>query len=158
MDTTSGPNDRNTLLESNGKASIGRKTSRNVIKSSKAHLWGSGSPSLAQTEIQLSVNHKRVQRLMREMGIRAVIQKKRPYYGKKASDAISGNHLNRNFHATNPNEKWVTDITYLIFNGQTEGQDVQERKLFWTMPAWKAFFAISRRMVSICARFAQPKR
>jgi putative transposase len=31
----------------------------------------------------LNLNHKRVQRLMREMGIRAVSRKKKPYYGKK---------------------------------------------------------------------------
>ncbi|PFN63940.1 hypothetical protein COJ75_00230 [Bacillus thuringiensis] len=31
---------------------------------------------------------------------------------------ISENHLNRDFQALRPNEKWVTDITYLIFNGQ----------------------------------------
>ncbi|MFP3472826.1 DDE-type integrase/transposase/recombinase, partial [Micrococcus sp. SIMBA_144] len=28
------------------------------------------------------------------------------------------NHLNRDFQASEPNKKWVTDITYLIFNGQ----------------------------------------
>ncbi|OEF95966.1 integrase, partial [Vulcanibacillus modesticaldus] len=64
----------------------------------------------------LKVNHKRVQRLMKEMGICAVIRKKRPYYGKKEPYVISNNNLNRDFHATKPNEKWVTDITYLIFN------------------------------------------
>ncbi|MBN9901182.1 DDE-type integrase/transposase/recombinase [Bacillus thuringiensis] len=31
---------------------------------------------------------------------------------------ILENHLNREFQASKPNEKWVTDITYLIFNGQ----------------------------------------
>jgi transposase InsO family protein len=41
-----------------------------------------------------------------------------PYYGKKEPYVISDNHLNRGFHASKPNEKWVTDITYLIFNGQ----------------------------------------
>jgi putative transposase len=66
----------------------------------------------------LKINHKRVQRLMREMGIRAVIRKKRPYYGKKETYVISQNHLNRSFQASKPNEKWVTDITYLIFKGQ----------------------------------------
>ncbi len=55
---------------------------------------------------------------MREMGIRAVIRKKRPYYGKKEPYVISDNHLNRDFHASKPNENWVTDITYLIFNGR----------------------------------------
>ncbi|MED4718804.1 IS3 family transposase [Bacillus badius] len=66
----------------------------------------------------LSINHKRVQRLMSELGIQAVIRKKRPYYGKKEAYVVSDNHLNRDFQASKPNEKWVTDITYLIFNGQ----------------------------------------
>ncbi len=71
-----------------------------------------------QRECRLHINHKRVQRLMKEMGVMAVIRKKRPYYGKKEAYVISGNHLNRQFQASRPNEKWVTDITYLIFNGQ----------------------------------------
>jgi transposase InsO family protein len=66
----------------------------------------------------LYINHKRVQRLMGELGIQAVIRKKKPYYGKKEAYVVSDNHLNRNFVASKPNEKWVTDITYLLFNGQ----------------------------------------
>lgn len=66
----------------------------------------------------ICINHKRVQRLMGELGIRAVIRKKRPYFGKKESFVISDNHLNRDFYASEPNQKWVTDITYLGFNGQ----------------------------------------
>ncbi|MGR5993078.1 IS3 family transposase [Bacillus cereus] len=31
---------------------------------------------------------------------------------------ISNNYLNRDFYAIAPNQKWVTDITYLNFNGQ----------------------------------------
>ncbi|WP_103652709.1 IS3 family transposase [Bacillus thuringiensis] len=37
---------------------------------------------------------------------------------KKEAYVISNNHLNRKFHASKQNEKCVTDITYLIFNGQ----------------------------------------
>ena len=48
---------------------------------------------------------------MSELSIKAVIRKKEAY-------VISDNHLNREFQALKPNEKWVTDITYLIFNGQ----------------------------------------
>jgi transposase InsO family protein len=55
---------------------------------------------------------------MRELGIQAVIRKKKPYYGKKEAYVVSANHLNRDFVASKPNEKWVTDITYLIFNDQ----------------------------------------
>jgi putative transposase len=62
------------------------------------------------------INHKRV--LMKELGIQAHIRKKRVYYGKKEMYVVSRNHLNREFTASRPNEKWVTDITYLIFNGQ----------------------------------------
>ncbi|MFZ7943689.1 IS3 family transposase [Neobacillus sp. 19] len=67
---------------------------------------------------RLYINHKRVQRLMGEMGKQAVIRKKKPYYGKKEAYVVSENHLNRDFEASKPNEKWVTDITYLIYNGQ----------------------------------------
>lgn len=66
----------------------------------------------------LHLNPKRIQRLMSELGIKAVIRKKRTYYGKKEAYVISENHLNREFQALKPNEKWLTDITYLIFNGQ----------------------------------------
>lgn len=66
----------------------------------------------------IHMNHKRVQRLMGELGLRAVIRRKRPYYGKKEAYVISDNHLNREFTAEQPNQKWVTDITYLIFGGQ----------------------------------------
>ncbi|MGG1327868.1 IS3 family transposase [Bacillus tropicus] len=45
----------------------------------------------------LHLNHKRIQRLMSELGIKAVIRKKRPYYGKKEAYVISENHLNREF-------------------------------------------------------------
>ncbi len=60
------------------------------------------------------INHKRVRRLMRELGIRSIIRKKRRFYRKEAS-AIFPNLLSRDFSATTLNEKWVTDITYLRF-------------------------------------------
>lgn len=58
------------------------------------------------------VNHKRVRRLMRELGIKSVIRKKRPFYGKRGS-ILFNNILNREFYAENPYEKLVTDITYI---------------------------------------------
>ena len=56
----------------------------------------------------------RVARLMQINGIQGIPQKKR--WGKKTSgDRPSGiqNHLQRDFHASEPNTKWVTDITYI---------------------------------------------
>lgn len=67
---------------------------------------------------ELIVNHKRVQRLMNRMKLRAIIRKKRPYFVSKEACVVSKNYLNRDFKVVQPNEKWVTDITYLIFNGK----------------------------------------
>ncbi len=67
----------------------------------------------------LQVNHKRIYRLMKKLGIQAKIRKKTwKHFGRKEAYLRSDNHLNREFYASSPNEKWVTDITYLIFNGQ----------------------------------------
>nr|BAA03110.1 unnamed protein product [Thermus aquaticus] len=60
----------------------------------------------------MMVNHKRVRRLMRELGIQSVIQKKRPFYGRRGS-VVFPNVLNREFCAGHPFQKLVTDITYV---------------------------------------------
>lgn len=58
------------------------------------------------------VNHKRVYRLMKALGIRSVIRKKRRFYGKQVS-IVNPNRLERKFQANAPLQKLVTDITYL---------------------------------------------
>ena len=57
------------------------------------------------------VNHKKVQRLMTELGIRSRVRRKRfrSYQGEVGE--ASPNLLNRDFTASRPNEKWVTDVT-----------------------------------------------
>ncbi|WP_435368038.1 IS3 family transposase [Paenibacillus pasadenensis] len=60
----------------------------------------------------LLVNRKKVRRLMRELGIRSVIRKKRPLAGRKPS-VVFANVLNRDFKAEAPFSKLVTDITYV---------------------------------------------
>nr|WP_245799123.1 IS3 family transposase [Virgibacillus siamensis] len=56
-------------------------------------------------------NHKRIYRLMRLVGIKAVIRRKRNPYIKSTPQHIAENTLNREFTADMPNEKWVTDVT-----------------------------------------------
>ncbi len=66
----------------------------------------------------LQINHKAVLRLMNKMGIQSVARKRKPYpkwYEIKTQHRYS-NHLNRDFIATKPNQKWVTDITYIHTN------------------------------------------
>ncbi len=58
------------------------------------------------------VNIKRVERLMRENNIRAVIGQKKKYK-KNNSDCLKNavNHLNQKFDVKNLNKVWVSDIT-----------------------------------------------
>jgi transposase InsO family protein len=63
----------------------------------------------------LDINHKTVLRLMRKLNLRSVARKRRIY--KKLEELGTyhkyPNLLNRDFAATRPNQKWVTDITYI---------------------------------------------
>lgn len=67
----------------------------------------------------LIVNHKKVLRLMQELGIKAIIRRKihRTSYEAAVSDGrIAENLLQRDFKVNGPNQKWVTDVTqYRVF-------------------------------------------
>lgn len=58
------------------------------------------------------INHKRVYRLLKELGLQSVIRKKRKYHGQKGS-VVFENLLNRQFQSSVQRQKLVTDITYL---------------------------------------------
>ena len=66
----------------------------------------------------LPLNHKTVQRLMRELGLvcRVRMRKYRSYKGEVGK--IAPNLLNRDFHAEKPNQKWVTDVTEFSLFGE----------------------------------------
>lgn len=58
------------------------------------------------------VNHKRIQRLMAEMGLQVRSKKCRKYRSYKGDVGMKApNLLNRHFTAQKPNEKWLTDVT-----------------------------------------------
>ena len=65
-----------------------------------------------------TINHKTVQRLMKEIGLvcRVRIKKYRSYKGEVGK--IAPNLLERNFEAEKPNQKWVTDVTEFSLFGQ----------------------------------------
>lgn len=90
------------------------------------------------------INHKTVQRLMKDIGLKCMvrIKKYRSYRGKV--DKIVPNLLNRDFKADKPNSKWVTDVTefslfgtklYLspildLFNGEIISYDISKKPVF----------------------------
>ena len=66
----------------------------------------------------ISLNHKTVQRLMKELGIvcRVRMKKYRSYKGEVGK--IAPNLLKRDFRTTAPNQKWVTDVTEFSLFGE----------------------------------------
>ena len=67
---------------------------------------------------QTSYSKKRVHRIMKKLGIHAVIRKKKKKYTSSNPEAITENKLSRNFYATRPNEKWATDVTEFKVPGE----------------------------------------
>lgn len=67
-------------------------------------------------ERKLMINHKAVLRLMNKLGIQSRARKRKMY--KKLEELGTyhtyPNVLNRDFVATRPNQKWVTDVTYIM--------------------------------------------
>jgi len=66
----------------------------------------------------ITINHKTVQRLMRQLGLfcRVRMKKYQSYHGELGT--IAPNLLERDFEADKPNQKWVTDITEFALFGQ----------------------------------------
>lgn len=91
-------------------------------------------------ENDFTINHKKVYRLMKEMNIQSVIRKKRKRHGHTPS-VILPNRLKRKFKASGPNQKMVTDITYVsdgkqfyylsviqdLFNNEIVGWELSKR-------------------------------
>jgi putative transposase len=64
---------------------------------------------------EVNINHKAVLRLMNKLGVHSIARKRR--FLKKNEDLGTYHHypnlLNRAFSATRPNQKWVTDVTFI---------------------------------------------
>lgn len=67
--------------------------------------------SILKTKYQLTVNHKKIYRIMRKNHIQSIVRKK--FKKPKENRIIKENILNRDFQASKPGEKFVTDITYI---------------------------------------------
>ena len=77
------------------------------------HTYGSRRLSAALKAKGLDVGRYQARRLMQEAGISAIYPKKRHRYPAGEVSRVADNHLNREFTASAPNQKWVGDITYL---------------------------------------------
>lgn len=66
----------------------------------------------------LIVNHKTVQRLMGELGLKSMVRAKKYKSYKGEVGRTAPNVLQRQFKAQNPNQKWVTDVTEFNVAGE----------------------------------------
>jgi transposase InsO family protein len=67
---------------------------------------------------QQYLNHKTVQKLMGQLGLKALVHPKRYQSYKGPVGKTAPNLLERNFVATRPNQKWVTDVTEFNIKGE----------------------------------------
>lgn len=91
-----------------------RQTILEVTEQTRSRL-GSPKLTLELEDRGIFVSRPRVARLMRSMGIRSIISKKFKVCTTESDHpyAPSKNLLDRDFTATQPGEKWVSDITYV---------------------------------------------
>ena len=64
------------------------------------------------------INHKTVQRLMKELHLKCMVRMKKYKSYKGETGKVVPNLLNRDFHAERPNQKWTTDITEFSLCGE----------------------------------------
>ena len=85
-----------------------------IYRSSKCRY---GSPKITEElrDMGWKVSRPRVARIMRAEGIKSIVSKK---FRGATTDSnhnfpVAENHLNRDFNAKAPGQKWVSDITYI---------------------------------------------
>ncbi len=73
---------------------------------------------LALKRLGVHLNHKTVQKLMQQLKLKSIVRvaKYKSYKGNVGK--VAPNHLSRQFIATSPNEKWVTDVTEFNVSGE----------------------------------------
>jgi putative transposase len=86
-----------------------------AIHAESNQTYGSRRMSDALREKGLDIGRHQARSLMQEADVVAIYPKKRHMYPAHSGEVsrIADNHLNREFEASRPNEKWVGDITYL---------------------------------------------
>ena len=70
-------------------------------------------------DYKIKLNRNTVQRIMQKHYLQCRVKPKRKWKSQGESIVIAPNILERDFTASAPNQKWVTDITYLQYGPST---------------------------------------
>ena len=101
------------------KAEYQQHKERVKDKIQKIYHEYSGNPGYRMMRVYLQrvkiiLSNTTVLKYMQELGIRSTVTPKKPAYKKGECYKKFENHLNRDFQAEKPNEKWCTDFTYIF--------------------------------------------
>ena len=86
-----------------------QKLCRKTYGYRRVHIW-------LERKYGIIMNPKTVLRVMNKYGLLSEIRRRRKYMHMGQHLHKYENLLNRNFHADRPNQKWVTDISYIHTN------------------------------------------
>jgi putative transposase len=75
--------------------------------------------ALLKRDYGIKLNRNTVQKILQKYHLQCKVKQKRKWKSQGESVVIAPNVLNRNFIASKPNEKWVTDITYIQYGSST---------------------------------------
>ncbi|EMK2598521.1 IS3 family transposase [Bacillus bombysepticus] len=71
-----------------------------------------------RNQFNIVMNHKKVLRITRKYNVLSRGRKKKKIFVLGHEPMVAKNTIQRRFKAAKPNEKWFTDITYLIFGNK----------------------------------------
>lgn len=106
--------------EASSKADPYRDTKEQITQIFNVHQgrYGYRRVHLELRNQQQYLNHKTVQKLMGQLGLKSTVRPKRYQSFKGNIGKAAPNLLERNFGASKPNQKWVTDVTEFNIKGE----------------------------------------
>jgi putative transposase len=93
-----------------------------IIEICKATNYRNGHrkiKAILNRQHHIHLNRNTVQKIMQKHHLQCKVKPKRKWKSQGESEVIAPNILKRDFTASKPNEKWVTDITYIQYGSET---------------------------------------
>jgi putative transposase len=91
----------------------------NICKATKYRNGHRKIRAILKNKHHIHLNRNTVQKIMQKNHLQCKVKPKRKWKLQGESEVIAPNILNRDFSASKPNEKWVTDITYIQYGSET---------------------------------------